>query len=128
MKPTANNMDENPPVGNRFTLEMALIEPEGANQSVVDRPLLSLAQALMRDEVKLVVMDEVAASADLGTDGAIHQTISKEFSGKTLFCIARGYFLLILPHVVYLMSTATRFWMDRVRTIICYDQVLVLEQ
>ncbi|KAG8995316.1 hypothetical protein FRB94_009288 [Tulasnella sp. JGI-2019a] len=89
---------------NRFTLETP-IEPEGANLSVGERSLLSLARALVRDEIKLVVMDEATASVDMETDAAIQQTISKEFGGKTLLCIAH-----------------------RLRTIIHYDRVLVLEQ
>ncbi|KAG8870466.1 hypothetical protein FRB97_009732 [Tulasnella sp. 331] len=89
---------------NRFTLETP-IEPEGANLSVGERSLLSLARALVRDDIKLVVMDEATASVDMETDAAIQQTISREFGGKTLLCIAH-----------------------RLRTIIHYDRVLVLEQ
>ncbi|KAG8878402.1 hypothetical protein FRB97_002483 [Tulasnella sp. 331] len=76
------------PTPNRFTLDTP-IEAEGANLSVGERSLLSLARALVRDDVKLVVMDEATASVDMETDGAIQQTISREFGGKTLLCIAR---------------------------------------
>ncbi|KAG8995314.1 hypothetical protein FRB94_009286 [Tulasnella sp. JGI-2019a] len=102
----ADGEDPSPkgPVVNRFTLETP-IEPEGANLSVGERSLLSLARALVRDEIKLVVMDEATASVDMETDAAIQQTISREFGGKTLLCIAH-----------------------RLRTIIHYDRVLVLEQ
>ncbi|KAG8971626.1 hypothetical protein FRC05_010882 [Tulasnella sp. 425] len=87
----------------RFTLDMS-VEPEGANLSVGERSLLSLARALVRDEIKLVIMDEATASVDVETDAAIQDTISKEFGGKTLLCIAH-----------------------RLRTIIRYDRVLVLD-
>lgn len=67
------------------------VEPEGANLSVGERSLLSLARALVRDEIKLVIMDEATASVDVETDAAIQDTISKEFGGKTLLCIARKH-------------------------------------
>jgi len=87
----------------RFTLETP-VEAEGANLSVGERSLLSLARALVRDEIKLVVMDEATASVDIETDNAIQETIAKEFGDKTLLCIAH-----------------------RLRTIIHYDRVLVME-
>lgn len=80
--------DTKGPKTNRFTLETS-IEPEGANLSVGERSLLSLARALVRQDIKLVVMDEATASVDLETDAAIQTTIAKEFGGKTLLCIAR---------------------------------------
>ncbi|KAG8892653.1 hypothetical protein FRB99_002556 [Tulasnella sp. 403] len=95
--------DEKHPTSSRFTLDMT-IEPEGANLSVGERSLLSLARALVREEIKLVVMDEATASVDVETDNAIQETISREFGGKTLLCIAH-----------------------RLRTIIHYDRILVLE-
>ncbi|KAG8983844.1 hypothetical protein FRB90_005701, partial [Tulasnella sp. 427] len=87
----------------KFSLDMQ-VEAEGANLSVGERSLLSLARALVRDEIKVVIMDEATASVDVETDSAIQETISKEFGGKTLLCIAH-----------------------RLRTIIRYDRVLVLD-
>ncbi|KAG8899627.1 hypothetical protein FRB99_006523 [Tulasnella sp. 403] len=87
----------------RFTLD-TVVEAEGANMSVGERSLLSLARALVRDEIKVVIMDEATASVDVETDSAIQETIESEFGGKTLLCIAH-----------------------RLRTIIHYDRVLVLD-
>ncbi|KAJ3483697.1 hypothetical protein NLI96_g6138 [Meripilus lineatus] len=87
---------------NRFSLE-TIIEAEGANLSVGERSLLSLARALVKNS-KVVVLDEATASVDLETDSKIQQTIQSEFGDKTLLCIAH-----------------------RLRTIISYDRILVLD-
>ncbi|EPQ52646.1 ABC protein [Gloeophyllum trabeum ATCC 11539] len=88
--------------GPRYTLETP-IESEGANLSVGERSLLSLARALVKDS-KVVVLDEATASVDLETDSKIQQTIQTQFSDRTLLCIAH-----------------------RLRTIISYDRILVLD-
>ncbi|KIJ66694.1 hypothetical protein HYDPIDRAFT_149564 [Hydnomerulius pinastri MD-312] len=87
---------------NRYNLE-SVVESEGANLSVGERSLLSLARALVKD-CKVVVLDEATASVDLETDNKIQRTIQTEFSDRTLLCIAH-----------------------RLRTIISYDRILVLD-
>ncbi|KAF9234111.1 ABC protein [Melanogaster broomeanus] len=87
---------------NRYNLD-SVVESEGANLSVGERSLLSLARALVKD-CKVVVLDEATASVDLETDSKIQRTIQTEFSDRTLLCIAH-----------------------RLRTIISYDRILVLD-
>ncbi|KAI0694596.1 ABC protein [Cytidiella melzeri] len=86
----------------RYTLD-SVVESDGANLSVGERSLLSLARALVKDS-KVVVLDEATASVDLETDAKIQQTIQTQFRDKTLLCIAH-----------------------RLRTIIAYDRILVLD-
>ncbi|TFK28166.1 ABC protein [Coprinopsis marcescibilis] len=88
--------------GTRITLDTVL-ESEGSNLSVGERSLLSLARALVKD-TKVVVLDEATASVDLETDKKIQYTIQTQFEGQTLICIAH-----------------------RLRTILGYDRVLVLD-
>jgi ABC-type transport system involved in cytochrome bd biosynthesis fused ATPase/permease subunit len=97
------------------------IDAEGANLSVGERSLLSLARALVRDDIRIVIMDEATASVDIETDNAIQTTISQEFGEKTLLCIAR-----MSNHYLSLGLYLTIF-IDRLRTIIHYDRVLVLD-
>ncbi|KAL1739858.1 putative YOR1-ABC transporter, partial [Schizophyllum fasciatum] len=87
---------------NRITLD-TFIEPNGANLSVGQRSLLSLARALVKDS-RVVIMDEATASVDFVTDSKIQKTIQTQFADRTLLCIAH-----------------------RLRTIISYDRILVMD-
>ncbi|KAF7289946.1 ABC protein [Mycena indigotica] len=86
----------------QITLD-TVIETEGSNLSVGERSLLSLARALVKDS-RVVILDEATASVDLETDSKIQRTIQTQFSDRTLICIAH-----------------------RLRTIISYDRILVLD-
>ncbi|PVF97426.1 ABC protein [Serendipita vermifera] len=87
---------------NRFTLD-SVVDAEGANFSVGERSLLSLARALVKDS-KIICLDEATASVDLVTDNQIQYTIQTEFRDRTLLCIAH-----------------------RLRTILSYDRICVME-
>ncbi|KAG2017864.1 ATP-binding cassette transporter [Coprinopsis cinerea AmutBmut pab1-1] len=87
---------------NRFTLD-TVIEDEGANLSIGQRSLVSLARALVKN-AKIIILDEATASVDYETDRNIQDTIAYEFKDRTILCIAH-----------------------RLRTIISYDRICVLD-
>ncbi|KAK7017781.1 ABC protein [Favolaschia claudopus] len=93
---------ESSPLRHRITLDTT-IETDGANLSVGERSLLSLARALVKDS-RVVILDEATASVDLETDKKIQRTIQTQFRDRTLICIAH-----------------------RLRTIISYDRILVMD-
>ncbi|KAJ1899647.1 hypothetical protein LPJ81_004100 [Coemansia sp. IMI 209127] len=104
----SEGVKEQPPMLERmvgiFTSLDAEIKENGQNLSQGQRQLVSLARALVKRS-KLIVMDEATASVDFDTDNRIQRTIrGPEFANSTLFCVAH-----------------------RLRTIIDYDKVLVLD-
>ncbi|ORX68025.1 P-loop containing nucleoside triphosphate hydrolase protein [Linderina pennispora] len=81
------------------------VEENGQNLSLGQRQLVALARALVRRS-KIIIMDEATASVDFDTDSRFQRSVcTSEFAGSTLFCIAH-----------------------RLRTIINYDRVLVLDK
>ncbi|KAI8324864.1 P-loop containing nucleoside triphosphate hydrolase protein [Martensiomyces pterosporus] len=88
-----------------FTSLDAEIKENGQNLSLGQRQLVALARALVRRS-RLIIMDEATASVDFDTDSRIQRTIrGPEFANSTLLCIAH-----------------------RLRTIIDYDRILVLDK
>ncbi|KAJ2086215.1 hypothetical protein IW138_005847 [Coemansia sp. RSA 986] len=91
--------------GGVFTSLNDVIKENGQTLSLGQRQLVAISRALVRRS-KLIVMDEATASIDFETDDKIQRTIrGYEFANSTVFCIAH-----------------------RVRTIIDYDRVLVLDK
>ncbi|CAH6722777.1 oligomycin resistance ATP-dependent permease Yor1p [[Candida] jaroonii] len=82
----------------------AIVESEGSNFSLGEKQLIAFARALVRNS-KILVLDEATSSVDYETDARIQKTIVNEFNDCTILCIAH-----------------------RLRTIIKYDKILVLDK
>jgi len=107
---------------NRFSLD-SVIDDEGSNLSVGQRSLVSLARALVID-ARILVLDEATASVDYLTDWQIGNTIARAFRDRTVLCIARELFFTITS---CFPLAADSLHTDRLRTILSYDRVVVLD-
>ncbi len=112
------------PTAPRFTLDSP-IEVEGSNLSIGQRSLVSLARALVKDS-KILILDEATASVDYETDRKIQDTITTEFHDRTILCIARTFpSSFCLCHNDDFLTAGPMT--DRLRTIISYDRVCVMD-
>lgn len=80
------------------------VDDEGSNYSLGERQLLALATALVRN-TRILILDEATSNVDFATDSKIQSTIVREFGHCTILCIAH-----------------------RLRTILNYDRILVMDQ
>ncbi|KAG9037596.1 hypothetical protein FRB95_004816 [Tulasnella sp. JGI-2019a] len=76
----------------------------GANFSQGQRQLIAMARALLRQS-SIIIMDEATSSIDFAADSAVQKTIREEFTNALLITIAH-----------------------RIRTIIDYDRLIVMDQ
>jgi len=96
------NTDEEENVNQFLDLESPVSEG-GRNLSQGQRQLICLARAILKDP-RILLLDEATASIDYNTDGIIQETIRTQFNQTTILTIAH-----------------------RLRTIVDYDMILVLE-
>ncbi|MBO6244003.1 MAG: ATP-binding cassette domain-containing protein, partial [Clostridia bacterium] len=80
-----------------------MIEPGGANLSVGQKQLVCIARALLRRS-KIVVMDEATANIDMNTEQIIQKALKLVLENSTVITVAH-----------------------RIKTIINYDKILVLD-
>ena len=79
------------------------IEQNGANLSVGEKQLVCIARAILR-KTKIIVMDEATANIDMKTEEKIQNSLHNTLDGSTIITIAH-----------------------RIKTIINYDKILVLD-
>ncbi|CAK7220016.1 hypothetical protein SCUCBS95973_004013 [Sporothrix curviconia] len=91
---------------NSFTNLAMPISTGGGNLSQGQRQLVCLARALLT-RPKIVVLDEATSAVDRGTDGAIQESLRREFASG-------GCTVLVIAH--------------RLSTVVDFDRLLVLKE
>jgi len=87
-------------------LDPAMLQmPQSAHAlSVGERQLLSLARALLRNSLRIVVMDEPTANIDMESDDAIQKIVREEFRHSTVITIAHRLSSIIESDKVLVMD------------------------
>ncbi|KAJ6495416.1 P-loop containing nucleoside triphosphate hydrolase protein [Mycena sanguinolenta] len=96
--------DANEVNANMFRSLDSSVSEGGENFSTGEKQLLCMTRAILK-RAKILVMDEATASVDYATDELIGKTIRREFAQSTILTIAH-----------------------RLRTVIDYDRVMLLDQ
>ena len=81
-----------------------MVEQNGTNLSVGEKQLICIARAMIR-KTKIIVMDEATANIDMATEEKIQKALDIVFKNSTVITVAH-----------------------RIKTIINYDKILVLEK
>lgn len=97
------NLKANDDVDTKFGLDH-IVDHEGMNFSLGEKQMISFARAIVRDS-KILILDEATSSVDYENDRKIQLSIARDFENCTILCIAH-----------------------RLRTILSYDKILVLEK
>ena len=81
------------------------IGPNSSSLSAGEQQLLSIARALLKKDIRIVIMDEPTANIDMRTDEMVQEVIRKAFDKSTVITIAH-----------------------RLNTIIDFDKIVVMDR
>lgn len=102
-----------------------MVKEGGKNFSAGQRQLLALARGILKlRSSSILILDESTASLDHATDERIQQTIRSEMADATILCIARAFRPACVQQRACLTVDVPA---DRLRTVIDYNKILVLD-